>query len=388
MDAHVDAFVERVADGLACIRCIGDPLLRAEAAEAGFDATCGYCGRDATCVDVAWLADRVHSLVQGAFERAPTPAAPDVDGVRRIASLELVASAGRFDTALAIDVHAQLAALHRDDDGGALYGARSTYRVPDAGIALDTWAAFVAACEPRAAADAALDGRALDTLKWAFADAGALQRAKGRPVVRALAAGTRVFVAAPEGPVDASGPHGCAALEAKAAIAELRPPAASVIVVDRAKLARDVRVLDADALVKALGRTSAFTPAGWIARQRAEFVRGWRGAVRACGAEPFGAWPAAVRIATDWLAHGPSPRLDGIVTRSGYGKGRKLVLSAATLAALVPGRRRRYEVDGIRIGYRRLDRSAELARRVADADREHGDDAETGHDDDFHGSPP
>jgi hypothetical protein len=382
MDAHVDDFVDRVADRLACTRCLRDATLRATAADAGFDAACDYCGREGTCVDVAWIADGVHGLVQSAFVRA----APDAPGT--VDSLALVTRATRFDVALARDVHAQLARLHRDDDGEALYGDACRYVAPVVHAPFGTWRALDSALVRARDGDA--QTRALDAFKWAFAALDELRTAKGRAVVRTWRAGTRMH-AATLAEVDDTD-HGAglmiAASDARTALAECRPLRGLRVELGRWRPTRDLRVLDVDALCKTLARTSGFAADGWNAHARATFLRGWRDALRRGAADAAHGGATPLRLALDWLAHGPSPRLDGVETRSGYGSGRTLVLFATAMPALVPGRRRCVEVDGIRIGYRRLEGSTEVARGLADADREQRDDAETGHDDEFHGSPP
>lgn len=410
MDAHVDVLSRRIADRLACTRCVGDPRLQAEAREAGLDVTCDYCGRRGHGVDVAWLADRLHALVQETWRFGGTVAATSPTtgrdahedaAARVVTSLDLVASAGRLDAALALDVHGQLATLHRDLDGSALYGTGCAYLVPSGGAELDTWDAFVAALDTGAARAGAgfaaglaaggsmvgSDDRALDALKWAFDDLDELRGAKGRAVVRALDVGTRLCAASPADAPSAADAVLHLATDVRTAIAELRPTNRAPIVVDRMRLTRECRVLDADALHRALSRTSAFTDGGWDLRRRAGFARDWRDALRRTPSDAQGAWPKPLRVVADWLAHGPSPRFDGVVTRSACGDGRKVLLFAAAHAALRPGRQRRYEIDGTR-GYRRLDRSAEIAGRFAQADGEQRDDADAGHDDEFHGSPP
>lgn len=395
MDAHVDDFVDRVADRLACTRCLRDATLRANAADAGFDATCDYCGREGTCVDVAWIADGVHGLVQDAFVRAApgdahdasaSPDAPDVPGT--VDSLALVTRAARFDVALARDVHAQLARLHRDDDGEALYGDGCRYAAPVVRAPVATWRALEASLEH--ARDGAAETRALDAFKWAFAALDATRTAKGRPVVRTWRAGTRVHFARLADGHDVDDGVGVlvGASDGRTAVADCKPIRGMRVELGRSRPARDLRVLDADALCKALARTSGFAPGAWDAHARATFLRGWRDALRRGAADVAHGGATPLRLALDWLAHGPSPRLDGVETRSGYGSGRTLVLFAAAMPALVRGRRRCVEVDGIRIGYRRLEGSTEVAGRFPDADREQRHDAETGHDDEFHESPP
>lgn len=355
--------VDSAADLLACTRCVGDDRLRAEARSSGFDAECAYCGKAGTCVDVAWLADRVHPAIQSVF--APAEAGttgPVLDGAGA------TATAAGLEAALARDVHRTLVALFHEADGSAMYPAECAYVArPARGLpALHCWTTFAAAAE-RAAAGA--DDELLDTLKWAFSGLDALASAKGRSALRVLEAGTRAFEARlPVGldalPSTGAGALNCAgvpalylALRARTAVTESLAPRGARVVVTRVRLTRAVRVLELETARKALARAGCLDPDRAGSRLRAAFLDGFADAlrwapVRSSGDPP---WRATRRVG-DWLAHGASPRLDGLLARAAHGPGRTLTLlaPACTTGAVLVEREQHYEVGSVRAKYRRV----------------------------------
>jgi hypothetical protein len=383
--------VDAAADRLACTRCIGDERLRAEARAAGFDADCGYCGRHGPCVDVAWLADRIHPALQMAFAPADGDTASialdddatplDEDGTRALDGVTVTASIGGLDDALARDVHHTLVTLFRDADDRPTYPQDGRYRertaqdLPE----LQSWETFVqVATATRPAGDAAL----LEALKWALAGLDALATAKRRPALRPLAAGTRLFAVVPEalatraslhdagrvltvvafaGPLNGHGvPAIALGLRERTTVTESLAPRGARVTVARMRIARPLRILDLEAARKALARTSAFDAGRAAARARARFLDGLAGALQspASGAARDATWRATQRVG-DWLAHGASPRVDGLLTRSVHAPGRTLTLFAPACAtgALVVERERHYAVDALRAKYRRVDRA-------------------------------
>ncbi len=235
---------ELAAERLACTRCIGDDALRREAGDAGFEAECDYCGRVGTCVDVAWLADRVHPAFQDTFVPVDDDAttAPEIDQASGpVDGAGAIARLAGLDVGLARDVYGTLADLFLDADGQPTYPPQRTYAIrtgrgPDARAghapaalpehghaghssrdhlgepatdlatfrgrappALHRWTAFVAAS---ARARPGADDDVLDALKWAFDGLDHLATPKGRRALREFAAGKRAFAASVEAGVD------------------------------------------------------------------------------------------------------------------------------------------------------------------------------------------
>jgi hypothetical protein len=366
---------DAVAERLACTRCVDDDRLRAEARAAGFGADCAYCGRHGPCVDVAWLADRIHPALQATFAPAGADATADVlDGVAATASI------GGLDAPLARDVHHTLVTLFRDADGSptyppdGLYVERPAQFMPE----LLSWEAFaVAAARASPGHDAAL----LDALKWALAGLDALATAKGRPALRPLDAGTRLYAVLGDPHVPRSSLHGAGralvvdgragplnragvpalalGLRERTVVTESLAPRGARVSVTRLRVARPLRVLDLEAACKALARASAFDPERGTARARARFLDGLAAALRSpsVGVADYDAWRATQRVG-DWLAHGAAPRVDGLLARAVHAPGRTLTVFAPACAtgALVVERERRYVVGPLRVKYRRVGR--------------------------------
>jgi hypothetical protein len=372
---------DAVAERLACTRCIDDDRLRADARAAGFEADCSYCGRHGPCVDVAWLADRIHPALQNAFapvDADMTATALASSGTTALDGAAATASIGGLDPTLARDVHHTLVTLFHDADGSVTYPPDGRYverPAPDL-PALSCWDAFVAA-----AADAprANDAALLDALKWAFAGLRALATAKGRPALRPLAAGTRLFAVVPEvlaarnspqgvgrtlevddsaGPLNRRGvPALALGLRERTMVTESLAPRGALVTVGRLRVARTLRVLDLEAARKALARTSAFDSDRASARARARYLEGLAQALQSPspGAARDAAWCATQRVG-DWLAHGATPRVDGLLARAVHAPGRTLTLfaPACVTGALVVERERRYAVGALRAKYRRV----------------------------------
>jgi hypothetical protein len=131
------------------------------------------------------------------------------------------------------------------------------------------------------------------------------------------------------------------------------------VTVARVRIARPLRVLDLEAARKALARTSAFDADHAAARARARFLDGFAGALQSpsAGGARDATWQATQRVG-DWLAHGASPRVDGLLTRAVHAPGRTLTLfaPACVTGALVVERERRYVVGALRAKYRRIER--------------------------------
>lgn len=382
---------DATAESLACTRCIDDDRLRAEARAAGFGADCGYCGRHGPCVDVAWLADRIHPALQMAFAPADTDAAAarndddttpldDDDGTRALDGVAATASIGGLDDALARDVHHTLVTLFRDADDRPTYPPDCRYlERPAHGLPeLHGWESFAAAA---AAAPPASDAALLDAVKWAFDGLHVLATAKGRRALRPLSVGTRLFAVLPEalaaqtsppatgrvlavddsaGPLNRPGvPALALALRERTIVTESLSPRGARVAVARMRVARPLRVLDLEAARKALARTSAFDADRAAARARARFLEGLAGALRSpwTGAARDATWRATQRVG-DWLAHGATPRVDGLLARAVHAPGRTLTLfaPACVTGALVAERERRYAVGALRAKYRRVDR--------------------------------
>jgi hypothetical protein len=370
---------DAVAERLACTRCIDDEHLRADARASGFEADCAYCERTGTCVDVAWLADRIHPALQNAF--APWVAemtATELAGGETTAldGVAATASIGGLDDTLARDVHHTLVTLFRDADGSATYPPDGRYveRPAPELPALQGWDAFAAA-----AADAprANDAALLDALKWAFAGLHALATAKRRPALRPLVAGTRLFAVVHEGLAARTAPHGAGrtlavddapgplnrrgvpalalGLRERTMVTESLAPRGAYVTVARLRVARTLRVLDLEAARKALARTSAFGADRATARARARYLQGLAQALQSPTAARGAAWCATQRVG-DWLAHGSTPRVDGLLARAVHAPGRTLTLFAPACAtgALVTERERRYVVGALRAKYRRI----------------------------------
>jgi hypothetical protein len=356
-----------VAERLACTRCIGDARLRADARAAGFEAECRYCARTGTCVDVAWLADRVHPALQAVFQPAAEACADDAAGSTHARCDGVAATSAAADLAapLARDVHATLVALFHDADGSATYPADGAYvERPARGLpSLHRWTTFVLAS---ARSGPAANGDLLDALKWLFGGFDALVTPKGRRAYRALDAGLRAYDVrldsthdAPDfGPLNGRGvPARYLALRERTAVTESLAPRGARVVLARLRLARHVRVLDLEAAQKVLARAGGFDPDRAGSRLRAQFLAEFADALRTTALRPSDdPVSQATRRVGDWLAHGASPRIDGMLTRAAHAPGRTLVLLAPAAAtnAVVGERERRYTVDALRAQYRRV----------------------------------
>jgi hypothetical protein len=367
-----------VAERLACTRCIGDDRLRADARSSGFVAECAYCEREGTCVDVAWLADRVHPAILAAFAPADAEAStPRLDGAGA------AAAAAGLDAALAGDVHRTLVALFHDADGTALYPPTREYvERPARDLpALHRWESFVdAVARARPGADDAL----LEATKWAFARLDELATPKGRRALSVLESGTPAFAVRLDaglvvredeplhathggsGPLNGPGtPALYLGLRERTAVTESLAPRGAHVVVTRVRLARAVRLLDLETACKALARAGCLDADRAGSRLRARFLDGFVAALRTSAVRaPDDPASRATQRVGDWLAHGVSPRVDGLLARAAHAPGRTLALfaPAATTGAVVVERERRYSVAALRARYRRVSSSGQRTR--------------------------
>jgi hypothetical protein len=396
LDAQ-DATSER----LVCANCLGAPALAAAASAFELPGTCAYCGHEGACVDLPWLADHVHPEFEAHFDALGdgAPGAPDA-----VTGPEAVGAIAGLTRRAARDLWGVLASLYVSGRGDADDGHRYRERPDAASPALAEWPAFATAL--RRPTWTTTDAEALAALSWAFANVESLVTPRGRPVLRTLERGARLFraraverasgssdAAAAAGPLQTAGvPVLLAAGDWATALAELRPARGQEVSVERLVLARPLRALALDAARKALASVSFFASDRPGAAARARFLAGLADALRRTPELDSGPddWRATQRVCA-WLAHGATPTLDALLLESGWEDGKRVIVfaPACATAALSVDRHRRFRVDGTRLRYRRREApqaSAQGVTRVReDVRREKGDHTDAGQDDELHG---
>ncbi|MDE2405026.1 MAG: RES family NAD+ phosphorylase [Sphingomonadales bacterium] len=396
-----------------CSDCIGEPFLRGQVAKEGLVAECDYCGgEDAATIALIELAD----AVEGAFERhfEQTAYEPDFfeSALQRDKELDYewwregepvllaIAAAADISEALAQDVLDILTERHAPFDPADLGGEPpfdpdSQYEEtgPDDAAYLIAWDRMEQSLRQRTR----FFNREADALlSRLFADLDALVGRGGRPVVVTAGPGceldgfhrARAFhsgrdeeiVKALERPDRELGPPPARLARAgrmnaagiavfygaddpAAALAEIRPPVGSRVVVGRFELVRPVRLLDIEALRSVFVDGSVFDPEYLRQLELAQFLG------RLSERMTMPVMPddepteyLITQVIADFVARRDDPGIDGMLYRSVQSEDehRNVVLfhHAARVAApdIPPGteieaRTTEYDEDGPSVNY-------------------------------------
>lgn len=382
-----------------CHTCIGEKYLASAVKAKGVICLCAYCGRTDAALTLDELADEIETAFAAHYMR--TAEGPDSMQQRMLAdgessydwtregspAIEAIQEAAGIDEAPAGDVLEILQDRHGAVDKDALFeesefdeGAHYAEKGPNNQAWHDEWDNF----EQTLKAEARFFSRTVAKhLADVFGCVDQLKTYDGRPLVVAAGPQTaldklyraRVFqaedqlkeaLARPDRDLG-SPPHRAAragrmnaqgiavfygATHAEVAIAEVRPPVGSQVVIARFSICRPLRLLDLTALEDAHDDGSIFDPTLKRRLERAAFLRSLGGRMARPvmpDDEAFEYLPT--QAIADFLGTTNEPRLDGIIFPSAQtSEGRNVVLfhHAARIETLnLP---RGIEID-VRTGY-------------------------------------
>ena len=306
-------------DKYVCYDCIGDHILAGEAKDKGRTVECSYCKHTHESFDLDTLADRIHEVIQGHFERTPD----EPNWLDSIMIREGVLDVWIPDGERVVDVITDIAHLPEEvakdiaelldgrfhywavtEGGEDPYNDEAYYeeRRPDDFGFHYSWRAF---CNEIMYTERIFPENAEPVLEEIFGDPGALSTYDGTPVVlevdpdgdfsvwRARTAQSKgELIAILEKPAQQLGPppHSLAkagrmnqkgipvfygALEDTTCVAEVHPPVGSQVVLGEFKPSRKLRLLDLGALSKVYVNVnvSHFDPDYSVLHGRASFIR-------------------------------------------------------------------------------------------------------------------
>ncbi len=311
--------VEELASKAVCTQCIGDRYLRSQVRAKKFVAECDYCGKRRYATTIGDLSD----WIQVAFENHYDLTSPDAEGAELIAikagdadferhgdpAVDAIAEAADLSDEVAEDVR-QVLEDQCYDHGKAEVSEESGFEedsyyarldVDDVGF-LEGWTQFELMLQRQSRFF--LRGAEL-LLKEIFNGLADHKTQRGRRVIVEAGPGRKLasFVRArafrsdkdlgealkrPDleiGPpphtfatAGRMNPHGISAfygaIEARTAIAEIRPPVGSRVVTGRFELLRPARLLDVAALESELEEAASSIPATAHVLSRRSFVGG------------------------------------------------------------------------------------------------------------------
>jgi len=349
-----------------CLNCVREPFLHAEIESTGEAAQCFYCGHEAKAFTLSQLAERIEGAFEQHFERTPDQPESSYESHSWFRDGEpvsdAIAAAADMDEAPASDIAEVLEDRNFDHelaklgeecpfDSNARYQEKS---VDDFRFQVE-WSAFEKEIKERARY---FSRSAQNTLKLIFDGLEDLRTDTDQCIV--VTAGpncktksfyrARVFQSeealerALTGPDVEIGPppsrfasagrmnsHGIAmfygASDAATALAEVRPPVGSFVVLGRFAITREIRLLDLAAMREVFIKGSIFDASYIYRLERATFLSSLsRRMTRPVMPtdEAFEYLPT--QVIADYLA--AEQRLDGIIYRSAQveGKGANVVL--------------------------------------------------------------
>jgi hypothetical protein len=348
-----------------CSDCVGEAFLRAEIHKRGNTGACSYCGGEEKTFSIGEMADVIKTALHEHYYH--TPSEPDefeyamqkhtdYDWEREgYPIVDVIADCADITSKCAEDIRSVLAERYSDTeesqwdeedpfDEDAYYAERSV----DHAESQASWRRFE---ESLTTESRYFNQVAQATLASVFEGLGQHKTADGKPVIVEAGPNTqltafyraRVFQShdkleealkrpdqeiGPPPPFAAiSGrmnPHGIAvfygALDPAIAIAEVRPPVGSKVVVGRFDLIRMVRLLDLEALKSVNVEGSIFDPEHIGRLERAKFLNWLSDEITQPvmpNDEPFGY--LATQAIADFLATVAEPSLDGILYSSVQG---------------------------------------------------------------------
>jgi hypothetical protein len=338
-----------------CAACVGELFLRAEIQANGRDDVCSYCGREGKTFTVESLADAVEEAIEEHFYRTPTgPSdlewAMERDWYREGERVsDVIAYMAEIDAEPAEDILEVLSERHYDIDSARM-GEECPFD-PDAhyaekqvtdGELQAEWAYFEDSLKTKARY---FSRTATSTLGSIFEDIGGLSGNDGRPVIVEAGPGkgvseifrARVFQAdaklrrAVEVPDLEIGPPPSTlatvgrmnalgisvfygATDPATAIAEVRPPVGSRVLVGSFEIIRPLLLLDVEALRSVFVKGSVFDRNYAHRLRRAKFLEGLSHRITKPvmpDDEPFDY--LATQAIADFLASEAVPPLDGII---------------------------------------------------------------------------
>jgi hypothetical protein len=300
-----------------CSDCVGEEFLSAKIEKHGEQATCFYCGQAGKTFSIDDMADEIETAFDEHFHQTPTEPSSLEYAMTRYSPhgwlrdgepiVEVVGSAAEIDEAPAIDICEVLAGRHADMELAKMgdespFDSDSHYVENDVNDLeyFEQWKFF----ENSLKSEARFFSRTAEaTLTSVFDDLAGHKTADGNPVIVEAGPGkeitcffrARVFqsderlesalkrpdleigsppsIAAPAGRMNARGIsvfYG--ATDASIAVAEVRPPVGSRVVVGRFDLVRAVRLLDVEALRSVTVTGSIFDPDHIRRLKRAKFL--------------------------------------------------------------------------------------------------------------------
>ena len=311
---------KQIATKRVCSDCVGERFLKALIEAEGQEAVCSYCEDEAKTISIEELADRVERAFEDHYERTPTEPEgyeaamqsdpeSDYDWVQHGEEVVwAIANAADIKEGIAKDVQAVLEDRHSDRESHEMgveceFDSESYYAEKDAGCHEFSykWTEF----ENRLKTEARYFSRSAQaTLAEIFANLPDLKTSKGLPVLVNVGPKTeieflhraRVFAGEDEqleealkfpwkhlGPPPASvasagrmNARGISvfygAIESSTALAEVRPPVGSQVVVAKFAITHPLRLLDVAALESVTTQGSIFDPKFLRELQRAKFM--------------------------------------------------------------------------------------------------------------------
>ena len=357
-------------DRRLCFACVGEAFLRAEIENGGHDGGCFYCGRQAKTFSIGEMADAIETAFEEHFYRTPTePSAMEYAMIKEGDYVwerkgdpvaEVISSSAEIDEDAAEDVRKVLAERHFDMELAQMgdenpFGGDAHYaeRGVDDAESQAGWRRFEQTLKTQARY---FSRTAEATLTSIFEGMGEHKTRDGRPIIVEAGPGmqlaalyrARVFqsnekleealkrpdkevgppppLAAANGRMNA---HGVAvfygASDPVVALAEVRPPVGSNVVVARFELIRPVRLLDVEAL-QSVNVTGSIFDRDYMQRlERAKFLK-WlsRRITMPVMPDDEPLDYLATQAIADFLATDANPSLDGILYPSVQGSEGKL----------------------------------------------------------------
>lgn len=277
-----------------CVECIGEPWLAEQIVQTGETAVCDYCGRTEKTEAIAEVAVRCEGMIERHFEREG-----EIDyrwaQPRGETAEDLIVNVGLIEEEPARDLQAVMEERHSDFEMAAMgepteYSEEITYvrRHADIRDLQESWDALETELKTR---HRFFSREAESGFGRLFADLDGLRTGTGQPVVRTIGpdtdlaalfrarafpstaafeealidperlVGTPASAHARPGRMNAQGVAVFYGATTEAlALAEVRPPVGSRVILGRFELLRALRILDVDALESLLVTGSLFDP--------------------------------------------------------------------------------------------------------------------------------
>lgn len=376
--------IEALKNRRLCAQCVDDPWLDSEIRKSGTRRSCSYCGRRVKTINLAAVAQLVDEAMTSLFLR--TPAGPtgwevflqaegrwqrDGDDV-----LTVITEVAGVDRKIAEDIRVILHDQHYDleraqigEEGPYDRGARYARRGLDDRDWDLRWRRFVLELRERARFFSVQTEKMLEQV---FRDVHSLRTYEGQPAVVDAGPGksidhlfrarlfddNRALMTALETPDQSLGPPPTrlaragrmnpagisvfyGATDRKIALAEVRPPVGSNVVVALFKIIRNLKLLDVERLQQIRVEGSVFDPAHAAAMRDAVFLdRLAEYASRPVLPSDEAIDYAVTQAIVGYLAERVQPALDGLIFRSVQAgrEGKNVVLfpSAARVEPMDP----------------------------------------------------